>query len=77
MAWMLLPQSHPNLRSSGPTDDWLIAVTGVRAGTVRYYEREGLAETFVTSLTSASASFFHSGSAYVKCAAWLAGVGQV
>ena len=27
MAWMLLPQSHPNLRSSGPTDDWLIAVT--------------------------------------------------
>lgn len=55
----------------------LASRTGVRAGTVRYYEREGLAETFVTSLTSASASFFHSGSAYVKCAAWLAGVGQV
>jgi hypothetical protein len=26
MAWMLLPQSHLNLRSSGPTDDWLITV---------------------------------------------------
>src|SRR6185437_69963 len=34
-------------------------------------------EHSVTSLTSASASFYYPGSADVKCAAWLAGVRQV